>query len=60
MFELFVGSDVVRRRVQNSLELSGVAAPKAERARSRRNGVRSISAAMLRSLAERLEPSPAA
>jgi hypothetical protein len=59
MFELFVGSDVVRRRVQSSLELSG-AAPKAERARSRRNGVRSISAAMLRSLAERLEPSPAA
>jgi hypothetical protein len=42
MFELLVGSDTARRGVQNSLEYSGPAAPKAERARSRRYGVRSI------------------
>jgi hypothetical protein len=42
------------------LELSGPAAPKVKRVRSRRHRVRSISAATLRSLAERLEPSPAA
>jgi hypothetical protein len=60
MFELFVGSDAVRRRVQGSVELSGSAAPEARRARSWRNGVRSLSAATLRSLADRLEPSPAA
>ncbi len=60
MFELLVGSDAVRRRVQGSVELSGPAKPKAKRASSRRNGVRSISAATLRSLADRLEPSPAA
>lgn len=59
MFELLIGSDAARRGVQNSLEPSGPAAPKAERVRSRRNGVRSISAATLRRLAERLEPSPA-
>jgi hypothetical protein len=60
MFELLIGSDAARRRVQSSLDLSGPAAPKAKRVRSRRNRVRSISAATLRSLAERLEHSPAA
>jgi hypothetical protein len=60
MFELLIGSDAARRRVHSSLELSGPAAPKVKRVRSRRNRVRSISAATLRSLAERLEHSPAA
>ena len=60
MFELFVGSDAARRRVQRSLEVSGPATPKTERVRSRRDGARSLSAAALRRLAERLEPSSAA
>ena len=60
MLELLIGSDAARRGVQNSLEPTAPAAPKAERSRSQRNGVRSIAAATLRRLAERLRPAPAA
>jgi hypothetical protein len=58
MFELFVGSEAVQRKVVQSLEPKWPAAGKPERERPRRDAVRSTSAAALRSLAERLEPSP--
>jgi hypothetical protein len=58
MFELFVGSEAVQRKVVRSLEPKRAAASKPERERPRRDAVRSTSAAALRSLAERLEPSP--
>jgi len=62
MFELFVGSDAVRRRVGDPLKTEGhrVPAPPRRDRRPRRPGaaVRTVSAAALRSLAERLEPSP--
>ncbi len=58
MFELFVGSEAVQRKVADSLEPKRPAPRKPERARPRRDAVRSTSAAALRSLAERLEPSP--
>lgn len=58
MFELFVASDAARRHIRDSLEPTGPATPKAKRVRRRRAAIRSTSASALRSLAERLEPSP--
>jgi hypothetical protein len=58
MFELLVGSEAVQRKVTDSLEPKRPVARKPERERPRRDAVRSTSAAALRSLAERLEPSP--
>jgi hypothetical protein len=58
MFELLVGTDAVRRQVKASLEPNRTTAPKPERPQPRRVAVRSTSAAALRSLADRLEPSP--
>jgi hypothetical protein len=59
MFELFVARDAARRHVEASLQPQGPAAPKARRTSRRRAAVRSTSAAALRSLADRLEPSSA-
>jgi hypothetical protein len=59
MFELFVGRDAVRRHVRESLEPKPPRPAEIERARPRRDHVRSTSAAALRSLADRLEPSRA-
>ncbi len=58
MLELFVATDVVRRQMKASLEPKMPAAPKAKPVRSKRRVVRSTSAAALRGLADRLEPSP--
>jgi hypothetical protein len=57
VFELFLASDAVRRRTQESLEPKAARLTKAKQERPRRTRVRSTSAAALRSLAERLEPS---
>jgi hypothetical protein len=59
MFELFVASDMARQRIGNSLEFNHPATQKTKK-RMRRRGLRSVSAAALRGLAERLEPSPSA
>jgi hypothetical protein len=59
MFELFVASDVARRVIENSFEFGDRATRKTKK-RVRRRGLRSVSAAALRGLAERLEPSPSA
>ena len=59
MLELFAASDMARRLIENSLEFDGGATRKAKK-RVRRRGLRSVSAAALRELAERLEPSPSA
>jgi hypothetical protein len=59
MLELFVASDVSRRLIENSLEFDDRATRKTKK-RVRRRGLRSVSAAALRGLAERLEPSPSA
>ena len=58
MFELFVGSEAAQRKIAGSLEPKRPAARKPVREPARRHTVRSTSAAALRSLAERLEPSP--
>jgi hypothetical protein len=58
MFELFIGSEAVQRKVAGALEPKRPAARRPIRERPRRNVVRSTSAAALRGLAERLEPSP--
>jgi hypothetical protein len=59
MFELFVASDAAQRKIAESLQpQQRPSARKSERERPRRDAVRSTSAAALRSLAERLEPSP--
>jgi hypothetical protein len=60
MFELFVASEAVRRRVSDSLEPTGSSARKVKRVRPRRAAIRSTSAAALRGLANRLEPSASA
>jgi hypothetical protein len=60
MFELFVGSDAIRRQIKGSLEPAPRPAPKPEVRRPKGVAVRSSSAAALRSLADRLEPSPSA
>lgn len=57
MFELLVGSDAIRRQIKASLEPAPRPAPKPE---PKRSAVRSTSAAALRGLADRLEPSPSA
>jgi hypothetical protein len=59
MLELFAASDMARRLIENSLEFDGSATRKTKK-RVRRRGLRSVSAAALRRLAERLEPSPSA
>ena len=59
MLELFAASDMARRLIENSLEFDGSATRKTKK-RVRRRGLRSVSAAALRGLAERLEPSPSA
>jgi hypothetical protein len=58
MFELFLGAEAVQRKVAGSLEPQRPTAREPKREQPRRNVVRSTSAAALRSLAERLEPSP--
>jgi len=57
VFELFIAGDAVRRRTQQSFEPKAARLTKAKQERPRRTRVRSTSAAALRSLAERLEPS---
>jgi hypothetical protein len=57
MFELFVGSEAAQRKIADSFEPTRPA-PRPVREQRRRHAVRSTSAAALRSLAERLEPSP--
>jgi len=57
VFELFIAGDAVRRRTQESFEPKAAHLTKAKQERPRRARVRSTSAAALRSLAERLEPS---
>jgi hypothetical protein len=60
MFELYVASDAVRRQMQESLEPKGAApTTRVKQEPTRRVRVRSRSAAALRTLAERLEPSAA-
>jgi hypothetical protein len=59
MLELFAASDMARRLIESSLEFDGSATRKTKK-RVRRRGLRSVSAAALRGLAERLEPSPSA
>ena len=59
MLELFVASDMARQLIENSLEFDERATRKPKK-RVRRRGLRSVSAAALRGLAERLEPSPSA
>jgi hypothetical protein len=64
MFELFVGIDTARRRTESTLEARRPTTARGtggtKHGPRRRDGVRSVSAAALRSLAERLEPSPSA
>jgi hypothetical protein len=59
MFELFVASDAARRGIQRSLEATPARRRESVQPRPRKARVRSTSAAALRSLAERLEPSRA-
>jgi hypothetical protein len=59
MPELFVAADVVRRQMRNQLEARPEQAKEAKSAPPRRHRVRSSSAAALRVLADRLEPSRA-
>jgi hypothetical protein len=56
MFELFVASDAARRKIREGFEPELAKRPKPKRPR-RRAAVRSTSAAALRGLADRLEPS---
>jgi hypothetical protein len=58
MFDLFVVSEAARQKVAATMEPKRPRSRKRERERPRRNAVRSTSAAALRGLAERLEPSP--
>lgn len=58
MFDLFIASEAVQRKIAGSLEPERPAARKPTCERPRRTAVRSSSAAVLRSMAERLEPSP--
>jgi hypothetical protein len=60
MLDLLVVSDGVRRKMTASLQPQPPAPAKPVRERSRGEGLRSTSAAVLRRLAERLEPSPSA
>lgn len=58
MFDLFIGSEAARRKVGASFAPTRPGTSQRERERPKRDAVRSTSAAALRSLAERLEPSP--
>lgn len=59
MFELFVTSQAARQKVAEAFDPKPrPPAPAREPQRPRREAVRSGSAAALRTLAERLEPSP--
>jgi len=58
MFDLFVATEAVQRKMGKSLEPQRPKRRRPERERPRRDTVRVSSAAALRSLAERLEPSP--
>jgi len=60
MLEFLAVSDAVRRRTTAAVEPKRPAKPKLERERPKRDAVRATSAAALRRLAERLEPSPMA
>ena len=62
MFELFIASEAARDKIRGSVEPAyrpQLGAPTAKRER-RVAALRSTSAAVLRRLAERLEPSPTA
>lgn len=56
MLDLLVVSDAARRKTREAVEPKRETQPKRER--PRRDAVRASSAAALRTLAERLEPSP--
>jgi hypothetical protein len=58
MLDLLVVADAARRKTREAVEPKPEAQPKRER--PRRHAVRTSSAAALRTLAERLEPSPSA
>jgi len=58
MLELFVGSQTAQRKIAESIDPKRAAPRRPERERPRRDAIRSTSAAALRSLAARLEPSP--
>jgi hypothetical protein len=58
LFQLLVVGDAARRGVERSLEHKHGNPAKADRPGRRTVRVRSFSAAALRSLADRLEPSP--
>jgi hypothetical protein len=58
VLQLLIAGDVARRRVEHSLERGGREPVKAAAERPRRVRARAASAAALRSLAERVEPSP--
>ena len=63
MFELFVASEAARDKIRGSVEPTyrpQPGAPTAKHERRRVATLRSTSAAVLRRLAERLEPSPTA
>jgi hypothetical protein len=60
MLDLLVGSDLIRRQMKESLETTHRKVPEPEPRRTKRAAVRSTSAAALRDLADRLEPSPSA
>ena len=57
MFELFVASDVARREVERAFKPADRKPANPEPVRPKTVRVRSFSAAALRSLADRLEPS---
>ncbi len=58
MFELLVASDEVRRRISDSLEPGRRPGQMPQPKRRRNRAIRIASATALRSLANRLEPSP--
>jgi hypothetical protein len=63
MFELFVASEAAREKIRGSVEPADrpqLGAPTAKYERRRVAAIRSTFAAVLRRLAERLEPSPTA
>jgi len=60
MLELLAASDTIRRRVQAPLESKAPRTKTRRPVRRRRAVVRTTSAAALRGLADRLEPSPSA
>jgi hypothetical protein len=57
MFELFVASDAARRQMERAFEPATRKPAKPEPVRPKTVRVRSFSAAALRNLADRLEPS---